>query len=58
MLLAKDTLNQGSQLPHAVSFIISLPSFVHDLHAGLLNLDNVRGHSLDTDQYMRLFIMT
>ncbi|KAF8548270.1 acyltransferase ChoActase/COT/CPT [Imleria badia] len=49
------TPDRGSQLPRAAALIMSSLGFVHDLRAGLLNPDNVRGRPLDMDQYTRLF---
>lgn len=49
------TPDRGSQLPRAASLIISSLGFIHDLRAGLLEADTVRGTPLDMDQYTRLF---
>ncbi|KAK7692110.1 hypothetical protein QCA50_003729 [Cerrena zonata] len=49
------TPDRGSQLPRAASLIISSLGFIHDLRAGLLEPDSVRGTPLDMDQYTRLF---
>ncbi|KAI0093093.1 acyltransferase ChoActase/COT/CPT [Irpex rosettiformis] len=49
------TPDRGSQLPRAASLIISSLGFIHDLRAGLLEPDSVRGTALDMDQYTRLF---
>lgn len=49
------TPNRRSQLPCAAALIISSFSFVHNLHARLLNPDNLCSCPLDMDQYMRLF---
>ncbi|KAG6889150.1 hypothetical protein C0995_003326 [Termitomyces sp. Mi166 len=49
------TPDRGSQLPRAAALIISSLGFVHDLRAGLLQPDMVRGTPLDMDQYKRLF---
>jgi len=49
------TPDRGSQLPRAASLIISSLGFVHDLRAGLLPPDTVRGTPLDMTQYCRLF---
>ncbi|KAG6852742.1 hypothetical protein C0991_009408 [Blastosporella zonata] len=49
------TPDRGAQLPRAASLIISSLGFVHDLRAGLLQPDSVRGTPLDMDQYKRLF---
>lgn len=46
---------RGQQLPRASSLIISSLGFIHDLRAGVLEPDNVRGTPLDMDQYLRLF---
>lgn len=49
------TPSRGSQLPRAAALITSSLGFVHDLRAGMLEPDNVRGIPLDMDQYTRLF---
>ncbi|KAG6868422.1 hypothetical protein C0993_003099 [Termitomyces sp. T159_Od127] len=49
------TPDRGSQLPRAATLIVSSLGFVHDLRAGLLQPDMVRGTPLDMDQYKRLF---
>ncbi|KAG6916912.1 hypothetical protein DXG01_004745 [Tephrocybe rancida] len=49
------TPDRGAQLPRAASLIISSLGFIHDLRAGLLQPDSVRGTTLDMDQYKRLF---
>ncbi|KAF8125069.1 acyltransferase ChoActase/COT/CPT [Boletus edulis] len=49
------TPDRGSQLPRATALIISSLGFIHDLRAGLLDPDAVRGRPLDMDQYTRLF---
>ncbi|KAG9308884.1 carnitine acetyl transferase [Chiua virens] len=49
------TPDRGAQLPRAAALIISSLGFVHDLRAGLLDPDAVRGRALDMDQYTRLF---
>lgn len=49
------TPDRGSQLPRAASLIISSLGFIHDLRAGILQPDTVRGTPLDMDQYKRLF---
>ncbi|KAF9518299.1 hypothetical protein BS47DRAFT_1371113 [Hydnum rufescens UP504] len=49
------TPSRGSQLPRAASLIISSLGFIHDLRAGQLEPDSVRGTPLDMDQYSRLF---
>ncbi|KIK90875.1 hypothetical protein PAXRUDRAFT_831305 [Paxillus rubicundulus Ve08.2h10] len=49
------TPDRGSQLPRAAALIVSSLGFVHDLRAGLLDPDTVRGRPLDMDQYTRLF---
>ncbi|KAG6855499.1 hypothetical protein H0H87_001986 [Tephrocybe sp. NHM501043] len=49
------TPDRGAQLPRAASLIISSLGFIHDLRAGLLQPDSVRGTPLDMDQYKRLF---
>ncbi|KAG6370995.1 hypothetical protein JVT61DRAFT_10711 [Boletus reticuloceps] len=45
------TPDRGSQLPRAAALVISSLSFIHDLRAGLLNPDAVRGRPLDMDRY-------
>lgn len=47
--------DRGSQLPRAATLIISSLGFIHDLRAGILEPDTVRGVPLDMDQYTRLF---
>ncbi|EIW74513.1 carnitine acetyl transferase [Coniophora puteana RWD-64-598 SS2] len=49
------TPDRGSQLGRAASLILSSLGFVHDLRAGILDPDTVRGTPLDMDQYTRLF---
>ncbi|KAH9932526.1 acyltransferase ChoActase/COT/CPT [Fomitopsis serialis] len=49
------TPDRGSQLPRAASLILSSLGFIHDLRAGMLEPDTVRGTPLDMDQYTRLF---
>ncbi|KAJ2929849.1 hypothetical protein H1R20_g7245, partial [Candolleomyces eurysporus] len=49
------TPSRGTQLPRAAALIISSLGFIHDLHAGLLEPDSVRGTPLCMDQYHRLF---
>lgn len=49
------TPDRGSQLPRAASLIVSSLGFIHDLRAGMLEPDTVRGTPLDMDQYTRLF---
>ncbi|KAF8959704.1 acyltransferase ChoActase/COT/CPT [Flammula alnicola] len=49
------TPDRGQQLPRAASLIVSSLGFIHDLRAGLLEPDTVRGTPLDMDQYSRLF---
>ncbi|KAF9043985.1 acyltransferase ChoActase/COT/CPT [Panaeolus papilionaceus] len=49
------TPDRGTQLPRAASLIISSLGFIHDLRAGLLEPDTVRGTPLCMDQYSRLF---
>ena len=49
------TPDRGSQLPRAASLILSSLGFIHDLRAGMLEPDSVRGVPLDMDQYTRLF---
>ncbi|CED83472.1 Carnitine O-acyltransferase CPT2/YAT1 [Phaffia rhodozyma] len=49
------TPSRGSQLARASSLIISSLGFIHDLRAGTLQPDAVRGTSLDMSQYTRLF---
>ncbi|KAH7885657.1 carnitine acetyl transferase [Phlebopus sp. FC_14] len=49
------TPDRGSQLPRAAALIVSSLGFVHDLRAGMLDPDTVRGRPLDMDQYTRLF---
>jgi carnitine O-acetyltransferase len=47
--------DRGAQLPRAATLIISSLGFIHDLRAGMLEPDTVRGTPLDMDQYLRLF---
>lgn len=49
------TPSRGTQIPRAAALITSSLGFVHDLRAGLLEPDNVRGVPLCMDQYSRLF---
>ena len=49
------TPDRGQQLPRAASLIVSSLGFIHDLRAGMLEPDPVRGTPLDMDQYTRLF---
>lgn len=49
------TPDRGQQLPRAASLIVSSLGFIHDLRAGILEADSVRGTPLDMDQYTRLF---
>ncbi|KZT04232.1 acyltransferase ChoActase/COT/CPT [Laetiporus sulphureus 93-53] len=49
------TPDRGSQLPRAASLIVSSLGFIHDLRAGMLEPDSIRGTPLDMDQYTRLF---
>ncbi|KZT65330.1 acyltransferase ChoActase/COT/CPT [Daedalea quercina L-15889] len=49
------TPDRGSQLPRAASLILSSLGFIHDLRAGMLEPDTIRGTPLDMDQYTRLF---
>ncbi|KAK1225439.1 carnitine O-acetyltransferase yat1 [Marasmius sp. AFHP31] len=49
------TPQRGSQLPRAASLIVSSLGFIHDLRAGILEPDSIRGVPLDMDQYTRLF---
>ena len=49
------TPDRGSQLPRAASLVVSSLGFIHDLRAGILEPDTVRGIPLDMDQYSRLF---
>ncbi|KAI0338209.1 acyltransferase ChoActase/COT/CPT [Trametopsis cervina] len=49
------TPDRGSQLPRAAALILSSLGFIHDLRAGILEPDSVRGVPLDMDQYTRLF---
>lgn len=49
------TPDRGTQLPRAASLILSSLGFIHDLRAGMLEPDSVRGMPLDMDQYTRLF---
>ena len=56
LLLRNDpTPDRGQQLPRAASLIVSCLGFVHDLRAGILEPDTVRGTPLDMDQYTRIF---
>ncbi|KIM49753.1 hypothetical protein M413DRAFT_438894 [Hebeloma cylindrosporum] len=48
------TPDRGAQLPRASSLIISSLGFIHDLRAGILEPDTVRGQPLDMEQYKRL----
>jgi hypothetical protein len=48
------TPSRGSQLPRAASLILSSLGFIHDLRAGVLEPDKVRGVGLDMDQYTRV----
>ncbi|KAF4604357.1 hypothetical protein EYR40_001536 [Pleurotus pulmonarius] len=47
--------NPGAQLPRASTLIVSSLGFIHDLRAGILEPDSLRGKPLDMDQYTRLF---
>lgn len=49
------TPDRGQQLPRAASLIVSSLGFIHDLRAGTLQPDTVRGTPLDMDQYTRIF---
>ncbi|KAF9265981.1 acyltransferase ChoActase/COT/CPT [Marasmius fiardii PR-910] len=49
------TPDRGAQLPRAASLIVSSLGFIHDLRAGILQPDSIRGVPLDMDQYTRLF---
>jgi hypothetical protein len=49
------TPDRGAQLPRAATLIISSLGFVHDLRAGILEPDKVRGVPLDMDQHARMF---
>ncbi|CCL98183.1 uncharacterized protein FIBRA_00177 [Fibroporia radiculosa] len=49
------TPDRGAQLPRAATLIVSSLGFIHDLRAGMLEPDTVRGTPLDMDQYTRLF---
>jgi hypothetical protein len=49
------TPDRGAQVPRAAALIVSSLGFIHDLRAGLLQPDSVRGTPLDMDQYNRLF---
>ncbi|TBU24489.1 acyltransferase ChoActase/COT/CPT [Dichomitus squalens] len=49
------TPDRGQQLPRAASLIVSSLGFIHDLRAGMLEPDTMRGIPLDMDQYTRLF---
>ncbi|KAI0630079.1 acyltransferase ChoActase/COT/CPT [Trametes polyzona] len=49
------TPDRGQQLPRAASLIVSSLGFIHDLRAGILEPDTMRGIPLDMDQYTRLF---
>ncbi|KAJ8519229.1 hypothetical protein ONZ45_g3779 [Pleurotus djamor] len=46
---------RGTQLPRAATLIVSSLGFIHDLRAGILEPDSLRGKPLDMDQYTRLF---
>jgi carnitine O-acetyltransferase len=49
------TPDRGAQLPRAAALITASLGFIHDLRAGHLEPDSVRGMPLDMDQYTRLF---
>ena len=49
------TPDRGQQLPRAASLVVSSLGFIHDLRAGMLEPDAMRGTPLDMDQYTRLF---
>jgi hypothetical protein len=49
------TPDRGQQLPRAASLVVSSLGFVHDLRAGMLEPDSIRGTPLDMDQYTRIF---
>lgn len=49
------TPDRGQQLPRAASLIVSSLGFIHDLRAGILEPDTIKGTPLDMDQYTRLF---
>ncbi|KAG8876810.1 hypothetical protein FRB98_007023 [Tulasnella sp. 332] len=49
------TPTRGTQLPRAASLISSSLGFVHDVRAGLLEPDSIRGVPLDMHQYTQLF---
>jgi carnitine O-acetyltransferase len=49
------TPDRGAQLPRASALIISSLGFIHDLRAGILEPDRIRGKPLDMDQYLRMF---
>jgi hypothetical protein len=49
------TPDRGAQLPRASALIVSSLGFIHDLRAGILEPDRIRGKPLDMDQYLRLF---
>ncbi|KAG9033901.1 hypothetical protein FRB95_014104 [Tulasnella sp. JGI-2019a] len=46
---------RGTQLPRAASLISSSLGFVHDVRAGVLEPDTMRGVPLDMQQYTQLF---
>ncbi len=54
-VLEDDPVTTRSQLYRAASLIGSSLGFIHDLRAGVLEPDNVKGIPLDMDQYTRLF---
>ncbi|PFH53536.1 hypothetical protein AMATHDRAFT_1190 [Amanita thiersii Skay4041] len=47
--------DRGAQLPRAATLILSSLGFIHDLRAGILEPDSVRGTPLDMSQFLRLF---
>ncbi|KAG8905645.1 hypothetical protein FRB99_008486 [Tulasnella sp. 403] len=49
------TPSRGSQLPRAARLIASSLAFVHDVRAGVLEPDTLRGEPLDMHQYTQLF---
>ena len=49
------TPDRGQQLPRPASLVVSSLGFIHDLRAGMLEPDSMRGVPLDMDQYTRLF---
>lgn len=49
------TPSRGNQLMRTASLILASLAFVHDLRAGVLEPDTVRGTPLDMFQYTRLF---